>query len=75
MHTELTFEQLESFSRKWRENPDKLVFQASIIKNGIKAATENPASKLAFNLSFPTKLLQIKFLINNKVEDAGCLQH
>ncbi|EQC2287898.1 hypothetical protein ACY3EB_002182, partial [Listeria monocytogenes] len=29
MQTELTFEQLENFSRKWRENPDKLVFQAS----------------------------------------------
>ncbi|EAH2644089.1 aminopeptidase, partial [Listeria monocytogenes] len=46
MQTELTFEQLENFSRKWRENPDKLVFQASIMKNGIKAATENPTSKV-----------------------------
>ncbi|MBC1289645.1 aminopeptidase C [Listeria welshimeri] len=46
MSAELTLDQVEIFSKKWRENPDKLVFQASIMKNGIKAATENPISKV-----------------------------
>lgn len=27
MQTELTFEQLENFSRKWRENPDNWYFK------------------------------------------------
>lgn len=46
MSTELTFDQLNSFSKKWRENPDNMVIQASIMKNGIKAATENPVAKV-----------------------------
>lgn len=75
MHTELTFEQLESFSRKWRENQINWYFKLVLSRMGLKQQLKILHQKLAFNLSFPTKLLQIKFLINNKVEDAGCLQH
>ncbi|EDN8989691.1 aminopeptidase C [Listeria monocytogenes] len=70
MHTELTFEQLESFSRKWRENPDKLVFQASIIKNGIKAATENPASKVSIQPVFSHEVATDK--VSNQQQSGRC---
>lgn len=70
MHTELTFDQLESFSKKWRENPDKLVFQASIMKNGIKAATENPASKVNVQPVFSHEVTTDK--VSNQQQSGRC---
>ncbi|EAW0605067.1 aminopeptidase C, partial [Listeria monocytogenes] len=70
MQTELTFEQLENFSRKWRENPDKLVFQASIMKNGIKAATENPTSKVSIQPVFSHEVATDK--VSNQQQSGRC---
>lgn len=70
MSTELTFNQLESFSKKWRENPDKLVFQASIMKNGIKAATENPESKAKVRPVFSHEVVTDK--VSNQQQSGRC---
>ncbi|MBF2346849.1 aminopeptidase C [Listeria seeligeri] len=70
MSTELTFDQLESFSKKWCENPDKLVFQASIMKNGIKAATENPESKARVRPVFSHEVATDK--VSNQQQSGRC---
>lgn len=70
MSTEITFDQLENFSKKWRENPDKLVFQASIMKNGIKAATENPESKTKVRPVFSHEVVTDK--VSNQQQSGRC---
>lgn len=70
MNTEITFNQLENFSKKWRENPDKLVFQASIMKNGIKAATENPESKARVRPVFSHEVATDK--VSNQQQSGRC---
>lgn len=70
MNTEITFNQLENFSKKWRENPDRLVFQASIMKNGIKAATENPKSKARVRPVFSHEVATDK--VSNQQQSGRC---
>ncbi|MBC1485757.1 aminopeptidase C [Listeria seeligeri] len=70
MNTEITFNQLENFSKKWRENPDRLVFQASIMKNGIKAATENPESKARVRPVFSHEVATDK--VSNQQQSGRC---
>ncbi|MBC1586790.1 aminopeptidase C [Listeria seeligeri] len=70
MNTEITFNQLENFSEKWRENPDRLVFQASIMKNGIKAATENPESKARVRPVFSHEVATDK--VSNQQQSGRC---
>ncbi|MBC1884479.1 aminopeptidase C [Listeria seeligeri] len=70
MNTEITFNQLEIFSKKWRENPDRLVFQASIMKNGIKAATENPESKARVRPVFSHEVATDK--VSNQQQSGRC---
>ncbi|MBC1422041.1 aminopeptidase C [Listeria seeligeri] len=70
MSTEITFDQLENFSKKWRENPDKVVFQASIMKNGIKAATENPESKARVRPVFSHEVATDK--VSNQQQSGRC---
>lgn len=70
MSTDLTWSQLEKFSKKWRENPDNLVIQASIMKNGIKAATENPESKVAVQPIFSHEVTTDK--VSNQQQSGRC---
>ncbi|AIS63495.1 aminopeptidase C [Listeria ivanovii] len=70
MSTELTFDQLDSFSKKWRENPDNLVIQASIMKNGIKAATENPVTKVKVQPIFSHEVTTDK--VSNQQQSGRC---
>ncbi|MBC1754778.1 aminopeptidase C [Listeria seeligeri] len=70
MSTEITFDQLENFSKKWHENPDKVVFQASIMKNGIKAATENPESKARVRPVFSHEVATDK--VSNQQQSGRC---
>ncbi|MBC1736310.1 aminopeptidase C [Listeria seeligeri] len=70
MSTEITFDQLENFSKKWRENPDKVVFQASIMKNGIKATTENPESKARVRPVFSHEVATDK--VSNQQQSGRC---
>ncbi|MBC1430367.1 aminopeptidase C [Listeria seeligeri] len=70
MSTEITFDQLENFSKKWRKNPDKVVFQASIMKNGIKAATENPESKARVRPVFSHEVATDK--VSNQQQSGRC---
>ncbi|PZF94725.1 aminopeptidase C [Listeria ivanovii] len=70
MSTELTFDQLNSFSKKWRENPDNMVIQASIMKNGIKAATENPVAKVKVQPIFSHEVTTDK--VSNQQQSGRC---
>ncbi|MBC1515690.1 aminopeptidase C [Listeria immobilis] len=70
MSTDLTWSQMEKFSKKWRENPDNLVIQASIMKNGIKAATENPESKVAVQPIFSHEVTTDK--VSNQQQSGRC---
>ncbi|MBC2256523.1 aminopeptidase C [Listeria ivanovii] len=70
MSTELTFDQLDSFSKKWHENPDNLVIQASIMKNGIKAATENPVTKVKVQPIFSHEVTTDK--VSNQQQSGRC---